>query len=106
MQLGCGVITQKFGYQRADYYTGVTNEEKYYNGFDRTIYFPTNWRGGTQPGAANYSPLKSKFPVFLRYGGLTSINPEYIQKNYAGIYPITQQPVIDEPKPFMRRRFS
>ena len=90
-------IEQKFGMQRGDY--GNTQAQKSLNGFDHTIYYPTNWRG-------TYDRLLSKFPAFIRYGGLVPINPEWFQRNYLGIYPIKQQPQIDEGNAFDKLRFS
>lgn len=94
------IFAQKFGYQRADYYTGVTNEQKALNGFDRAVYYPTNWHN------SQYETLMSKFPAFIRYGGLVPVPPEYFQRNYLGIYPIKQQPLVDEPQPFTQQRYS
>lgn len=94
------VYAQKFGYQRAEYYTGLTDEQKSLNQFDLAVYTPTNWR------PTQYEVLRSKFPAFIRYGGLVPVAPEWFQRNYLGIYPIKQQPIVDEPKPYNTARFS
>jgi hypothetical protein len=96
---GQELYEQKFGYQRAAHYTGVSEAQKDLNTFDKHVYFPTNWRN-------NYAPLMSKFPEFLRYGGLVSVAPEYLQKNYLGIYPIGQQPLVNEPLAYEVPRLS
>ena len=100
MCLPADVYAQKFGYQRAQFYTNVTNEQKSTIPFDKAVYYPTNWHN------SQYVTQKAKFPVFVRYGGLIPVAPEYFQKNYLGIYPIGQQPTIDESKPFQIPRLS
>lgn len=94
------LFAEKFGRQRACEYTDVTNKEKQLNGFDPVIYYPTNWR------ANNVEPLRGKFPAFQMYGATVPVNPEYYQKNYVGIFPIKQQPTIDEQKPYETVRKS
>lgn len=95
------VITEKFGYQRAAYYTGVTNEQKAVNqNFDAAIYYPTNWHN------SQYDTLMSKFPAFIRYGGLVPVAPEWFQKNYLGAYSIKEQPTVNEPEAFTVARYS
>jgi hypothetical protein len=91
------IIAQKFGYQRENY--GVGNQQKALNQFDIAVYYPTNWR-------VSYIPHSAKFPKFIRYGGLVPIAPEYFQRNFMGVYPIGQQPLINETKPHERLRYS
>lgn len=98
--LAADMFAQKFGYQRAEGYTGVTEIQKSLTPFDKHIYFPTNWRD------SQVEPHRAKFPAFIRYGGLTSVPPEFMQKAYLGIYPITQQPTVDEGDPYAKPRFS
>jgi hypothetical protein len=100
MCIAADIYAQKFGLQRAQGYTGVTNEQKELNQFDTAVYYPTNWHN------SQYETLKSKFPAFIRYGGLVPISPEFLTKNYLGIYPIGQQPTIDESKPYQIQRLS
>lgn len=90
-------LEQKFGRQPVD--SGTSNAQKALNGFSPTVYIPTNWRG-------SYEPHKAKFPAFIKYGGLFPVAPEYFQRNYLGIYPIANQPTIDEGKPFLKMRNS
>jgi len=100
MCIAADIYAQKFGYQRALGYTDVTNEQKSTIPFDKTVYYPTNWHN------SQYATVKAKFPAFIRYGGLVPVSPEYLQKNYLGIYPIGQQPTIDDSKPYQIPRFS
>jgi hypothetical protein len=95
-------MAEKFGYQRADdpNYRGIENAQKSLNQFDRAVYYPTNWHN------SGYVTLMSKFPQFLRYGGLVPVAPEYFQRNYLGIYPIGQQPQVDDGKPYDSQRYS
>lgn len=93
------VVNQKFGYQRSEYYTGLTDELKSFSLFGRAVETPTNWR-------VSYEPQKSKIPVFLRYGSNVPVTPEWFQRNYLGSFPLKQQPIIEEPKPFNVPRFS
>lgn len=99
MKTALDIVTQKFGFQRAQYYTGLTNEQKSLNGFDTAVYFPTNWR-------VTYTPHKAKFPALIRYGGLQPVAPEYFQRNFLGVFPIKQQPLVDEPDAFTLPRYS
>lgn len=92
-------ISQKFGYQRANFETATGDLQKSANGFDPTVYYPTNWRG-------TYDALLGKFPEFLRFGALRPVSPEYFQKNYLGIYPLKQQPLVEEQKPYTTSRYS
>lgn len=100
MNIGADDYAQKFGYQRALDYSGLTNAQKSTIPFDKTVYYPTNWHN------SQYMTQMAKFPVFIRYGGLLSVPPNYLQKNYLGIYPIGQQPTIDDSKPYQIPRFS
>lgn len=90
------ILEQKFGRLQKD--SGITNEQKSLNGFDRAVYFPTNWR--------SYNPLESKYPEFLRFGAFNPQSAEYYEKNYFGIYPVKQQPTLEIPQPYTRLRFS
>lgn len=92
------VIESKFGYQRANYYTGLSEKIKSLSTFDKAVYFPTNWRV--------YDPQKAKFPQFIKYGGFVPVIPEYFRKNYLGVYSLKQQPVIDEPEAHTIPRYS
>lgn len=94
------LLAQKFGNQIQFQQQGITNAEKSMNGFAHTVYFPTNWRD------SGYNVLMAKFPAFIRYGGLVPVAPEYFQRNYLGVYPLGQQPVVDESKPFDNLRYS
>lgn len=98
-QTALDVITQKFGWQRAAYRDGESNEQKSLNGFDPTIFIPSNWRG-------TYTPELAKVPNFVRYGGLVPVAPDWFQKNYMGVYSLKEQPTIEEPKAFTLPRFS
>ncbi len=100
MCLAIDVLTQKFGFQISQHQTGLTNEQKSLNGFEPTVYYPTNWRN------SQYQRLLSKFPQFIRYGGLVPVNPEWFQKNYQGTYSIKEQPVVNEPEAFTVPRYS
>lgn len=100
MCLASEIFARKFGYQRSEFYSGVSNDQKELNQFDRHIYFPTNWRN------SQIEPLRGKYPEFIRYGGLVSVPPEYLQKGYLGIYPITEQPIINEQNPYEKIRIS
>lgn len=101
MQLGCDAMTQKFGYQIADHASGeLTREQKSTIPFDKALYYPTNWHN------SQYDTQRASMPYFVRYGGLLSVSPNYLAKNYLGIYPIGQQPTIDESKPYQIPRFS
>lgn len=98
--IAADIYAQKFGFQIAQHDTGQTAVQKDFNTFDKHVYFPTNWHN------SQYKTLTSKFPVFIRYGGLVPVAPEYFQKNYLGIYPITQQPLVDEGNAYDKSRFS
>jgi hypothetical protein len=94
------VLRQKFGYQRAEFYTGLSEAQKSLNQFQHAVYFPTNWRNNQIPNHA------AKFPQFIRYGSLTPVAPEWFQRNYQGVYSIKQQPTVNEPDAFTLPRFS
>lgn len=100
MCIAADMYAQKFGFQISQHQTGDTNAQKDLNTFDKHVYFPTNWRN------SQIEPHRAKFPAFIRYGGLVSVAPEYLQKNYLGIYPITQQPLVDEGNAYERGRYS
>lgn len=100
MFLGADIFAQKFGYQRYDYDTGLTPAQKSTVPWEKALYYPTNWHD------RQWVTHTAKFPEFVRYGGLVSVPPNYLQKNYLGIYPIGQQPTIDESKPYQLPRFS
>ncbi len=100
VSLGADIYAQKFGYQRVNDYTGLTAQQKSTIPFDKAVYYPTNWHNN------QYETLTAKFPFFVRYGGLLSVSPNYLAKNYLGIYPLGQQPIIDESKPYQLPRLS
>jgi hypothetical protein len=100
MCLAADVYAQKFGFQISENISGLAEQQKALNTFDKHVYFPTNWR---ENGVEVH---KGKFPAFIRYGAYAPVPPEYLQKAYAGIYPITQQPTVDEGVPYARNRVS
>ena len=100
MCLAADDYARKFGYQRAQFYTGVTNQQKALTPFDKAVYYPTNWHN------SGYATQMAKTPNFIKYGALVPVAPEYLQKNYLGIFPIGQQPIVDDTKPYMLPRLS
>ena len=91
-------IEQKFG--RQVIHDGTSNQQKRLNGFNPTIYFPTNWRN------SGYEPLLSKTPNYHRLDGGQNVIPDYYQKNYIGLYPMKLQPLMNDPQPYTKSRFS
>lgn len=91
-------IAQKFGRQRIP--DGTTQAQKSMNQFQFEVVYPTNWRG-------NWSPLMSAFPQLgIRYGGFVQQPPYFQAPGYAGVFPMSQQPLVSAPQPYTLPRYS
>lgn len=91
-------ISQKFGRQLIP--SGTGEAQKSMNQFQFEVVYPTNWR-------VNWKPLMSMYPQLgIRYGGTVPQAPYVYEKNYAGIFPLKQQPIVEPPQPYTVGRYS